>query len=80
MIHFQGPHFGDRYGILDIALDALSGGGIPVLAAACTGASISLILSEKMAEPARALLEEVYEIPKRSLSWRQTSRGVLRSS
>ena len=80
MIHFQGPHFGDRYGILDIALEALSRGGIPVLAAACTGASISLILPEKTAEPARALLEDVYEIPKRSLCRRQPSQGLLRSS
>ncbi|MFZ7112949.1 MAG: hypothetical protein ACOWYE_14790 [Desulfatiglandales bacterium] len=80
MIHFQGPHFGDRYGILDIALDALSRGGIPVLAAACTGASISLILPEKAAEPAKALLEDVYEIPKRSLSRQQPSQGLLRSS
>lgn len=66
LIHFQGPHFGDRYGIAATAFVALSKGGIPLLAAACSGASIYLVLPEKKAETAKSLLEEVFEIPRRS--------------
>jgi aspartokinase len=65
MIHFQGPHFGDRHGIADAAFKALEKGGIPVLAAACSGSSIYLVLPEKKARPAGALLEEVFEVPNR---------------
>lgn len=66
MIHFQGPHFGDRYGIVDTAFNALNKAAISILAAACTGASIYLVLPEKKAEPAKSVLKEIFEIPKRS--------------
>ncbi len=43
LVSFQGPHFGDRYGIADAALNALAVQGVPLLALACTGASVYLI-------------------------------------
>lgn len=73
MIHFQGPHFGDRYGIAATAFTALTQGGIPILAAACSGASIYLVLHEKRAETAKSLLEGVFEVPGSSFK-KQPSR------
>lgn len=64
MIHFQGPHFGDRYGIVDTAFNALNKAAITILAAACTGASVYLVLPEQKSEPAKSVLEETFEIPK----------------
>ncbi len=66
MIHLQGPHFGDRYGIADTVFSALSKGGISLLAASCTGASIYLVLPEKTSKTAKVLLEGVFKIPERS--------------
>ena len=66
MIYFQGPHFGDRYGIADTVFNALSKGGIPILAASCTGASIYLVFPDNTSKTAKVLLEKVFEIPKRS--------------
>ncbi|MBN2123087.1 MAG: hypothetical protein JW821_02235 [Deltaproteobacteria bacterium] len=65
MIHFQGPHFGDRYGIVDAAFRALIRGNVPVLAVSCSGASVYLILPEKEARTALPLLEEAFEVPRR---------------
>ena len=36
LVYFQGPHYGDRYGIAGAALEALADRGVPVLAMACT--------------------------------------------
>ena len=66
MIHFQGPHFGDRFGIADAAFRALKSGDVQVLAAACTGASITIVMPEGKSAKARTILEEVFEIPKKS--------------
>lgn len=79
LIHFQGPHFGDRYGILSTAFNVLNEGAISILAAACTGASIYLVLPEKKAEPAKSLLEGIFEIPKRSIDRRRPSEEQDRS-
>lgn len=58
LIHFHGPHFGDRYGIADAALGTLAEHDIPVLAVACSASSIYLVLSESwMAKTREALME-----------------------
>ena len=63
LISFQGPHFGDRYGIADSAFKALDGQGIPMLIAACSGAAVYIVLPEKKLHEARALLAETFRIP-----------------
>jgi hypothetical protein len=44
MISFQGPHFGDRYGILDFTLKALAKEELPLLGIVCSVATIDLVL------------------------------------
>lgn len=63
LISFQGPHFGDRYGIANSALRALDGQGIPILIAACSGATVYIVLPEKKLHEVRPLLAEVFEVP-----------------
>jgi aspartokinase len=64
MVFFQGPHFGDRYGILDTALRALAAKGIKMMATACSGSCIYIVLPEGQSEEAVVALSEVFEIPK----------------
>jgi len=63
LISFQGPHFGDRYGIADTAVKALDGQGVPVLITVCAGAAVYIVLPEKKIQEARPLLLEVFEVP-----------------
>ena len=63
LISFQGPHFGDRYGIADAAFKALDGQGIPILIAACSGAAVYIVLPEKKLDAARPFLAEAFEVP-----------------
>jgi aspartokinase len=63
LISFQGPHFGDRYGIAHTAFKALDDQGIPILVAACSGAAVYIVLPEKKLQEARPLLAEVFETP-----------------
>ncbi|MBW1722644.1 MAG: hypothetical protein JRH13_11755 [Deltaproteobacteria bacterium] len=73
-IHFQGPHFGDRYGIAQQTFRILKNGGVSVLASVCSSASIYLVLPSKRAEKAKALLEEAFIIPKRRTPLQGPSR------
>ena len=63
LVYFQGPHFGDRYGIADAAFGALLAANVPVLAAACTGASIYIVLPKGSARAARSALSEPFVVP-----------------
>jgi len=63
LISFQGPHFGDRYGIAHTAFKALDDQGIPILVAACSGAAVYIVLPEKKLQEARPLLAEAFEVP-----------------
>jgi len=63
LISFQGPHFGDRYGIADSAFKALDGQGIPVLITVCSGAAVYIVLPENKLHEARPLLTEAFEVP-----------------
>jgi aspartokinase len=63
LISFQGPHFGDRYGIADTAFKILDDHKIPILIAACSGAAVYLVLPEKKVHEAGPLLAEVFEVP-----------------
>lgn len=63
-ICFQGPHFGDRYGIMDFTFKALAHGQVPLLAATCSVATVYLVLPAGWGPRAHAVLTEAFEIPK----------------
>ena len=63
LISFQGPHFGDRYGIADTAFKALDGQGVPILITVCSGAAVYMVLPEKKLQDAMPLLLEAFEVP-----------------
>jgi len=63
LISFQGPHFGDRYGIADTAFKALDGQKVPVLITVFAGAAVYIVLPEKKLQDARPLLMEAFEVP-----------------
>ncbi len=65
LIHFYGPHFGDRYGIADAALRTLTDFGVPILAISCSASSIYLVLSEALMEKARKALSKAFLRPER---------------
>ncbi len=63
LVYFQGPHFGDRYGIADAAFQALESGNIPILAAACTGASVYIVVPKQRAVEAKSALTGSFTVP-----------------
>lgn len=63
LISFQGPHFGDRYGIAYSAFKALDGQGVPVLITVCSGAAVYIVLPEKKLQEAKPFLLEAFEVP-----------------
>lgn len=63
LITFHGPHFGDRYRILQTALNCLDEDRIPFFVAACAGASISLIVPSGTGIAAQTALEKGFEAP-----------------
>jgi aspartokinase len=63
LVFFQGPHFGDRYGILDTTVQALACKGITVKATVCSGACIYIVLPEGKSDEAIKALRESFEIP-----------------
>ncbi len=63
LIYFQGPHYGDRYGIASAAMTALAEKKVPLLAVVCTGASVYLMTPKGMASAARNSLAEAFSTP-----------------
>ena len=63
LISFQGPHFGDRYGIADTAFKALARQGVPILITVCSGAAVYIVLPENKLHEARFFLNEAFEVP-----------------
>jgi hypothetical protein len=63
LLFFQGPHFGDRYGIMEYTHKALADKQIPLLAAVCSVATIYLILPEGRGDTAKDELTCVFNIP-----------------
>lgn len=62
-IGFQGPHFGDRYGIANQAFSALRGHSVPIWLGGCVGAAVSIILPEEKLASAIAALSDNFETP-----------------
>jgi aspartokinase len=63
LIFLHGPHFGDRYGIADAAVGALTKKGIPIVALGCTASSIYLVMPEDQREAAGRSLKEAFLMP-----------------
>jgi len=63
LIFLYGPHFGDRYGIANAAVGALTKKGIPIVALGCTASSIYLVMPEDQREAAGRLLKEAFLMP-----------------
>jgi hypothetical protein len=65
LLHFQGPHFGDRYGIADKVFFSLSRESVPMLGMGCTAASVYIIFPEHEALRAKKVLAGVFETPEK---------------
>jgi hypothetical protein len=63
LICFQGPHYGDRYGIAAAALNAVANHGLSLLATVCTGASIYLVAPEGTGPDIRLALSDAFVVP-----------------
>ena len=63
LIYFQGPHYGDRYGIADAAFRPFTKKMLTILACGCTGASIYIVVPENKAQIAVNLLSEKFAVP-----------------
>lgn len=63
LVYFHGPHYGDRYGIADAALGALTDVKIPLRAMACSGASVYMVLPEGYARQAGKALSRAFVVP-----------------
>jgi hypothetical protein len=63
LIFFQGPHFGDRFGIADFTYKALKEKSDLLLAAVFACASVYLILPEGLADETRTRLADAFRIP-----------------
>ena len=61
MLNFHGPHFGDRYGIADMAVHALQKQDIGYIVMGCSAASVYLIFPENVADKAKKALLSVFQ-------------------
>jgi hypothetical protein len=62
-IFLHGPHFGDRYGIVDTLVEALERAHVSILALCCTISSISVIIRQQELAPALLVLSQRFEGP-----------------
>lgn len=62
-IFFQGPHFGDRHGIMDYTYKALETSRVPLSAVTCSAASIYLVVPEGWGQKTQQVLGKAFEIP-----------------
>lgn len=63
LVYFHGPHYGDRYGIADAALGALTDAKVPLKAMTCSGASVYMVLREGDARRAGKALSRAFVVP-----------------
>lgn len=73
MIRFHGPHYGDRYGIADFALEALAKADIVPIVMTCAISGISLVMAAGVGSRAVQVLEAAFEIPRKTRSDRKRS-------
>lgn len=63
ILFFHGPHFQDRYGIVDAVFQAIDPQKISLHAVGCTGTSVYLVVGVGQAEPAREMLAAGFTVP-----------------
>ena len=59
----NGPHFGDRYGIVSELCESLEGRQVDLLALSGTIASITGVIPRHQVEPALEAIQERFEVP-----------------
>lgn len=63
LIYLHGPHFQDRFGIIDSTLAALRAHGIFTICSGCAGTSMYLVFTEGVGREADRILTENFLIP-----------------
>lgn len=63
LVFFHGPHFQDRYGIIETAFRVLDRKNISLFAVGCTGTSVYLVVNNGEAELTRQMLSEGFIVP-----------------
>jgi aspartokinase len=63
LVFFQGPHFGDRFGIAEAVFSTLLSKKIPFLLCGCAGASVYLVFPDKLGEKAISVLKDAFQTP-----------------
>jgi len=64
VISFQGPHFGDRFGIVDTTFQAVEKSGVPLLASGFSSSTVYLALPGGTANRVQRCLAEIFTVPK----------------
>lgn len=72
VVFFQGPHFGDRYGVAHAAFQALETGLLPLLASVCSGACLYLVFPQGKGIEAEVALRAAFEVPKKQARQRRS--------
>lgn len=63
MLYLFGPHFQDRFGIVDKAFNALLHSNIDILVSGCAGTSIYFVTPEKQGQTGLKILKDTFVIP-----------------
>lgn len=63
VLYFHGPHFGDRYGIADMAVTALQKESIRYMMMGCSAASVHFVFPKDIGDRAQKALEPVFNTP-----------------
>ena len=75
MISFQGPHYGDRYGIAYAAFSKLKSSGVSIIASCCSVSCIYAVLEKGTGASARDILLDSFEVPKKNGSRKTTLKN-----
>jgi hypothetical protein len=59
----NGPHFGDRYGIISELLTSLNEAQVELLGLSCSIHTISGVLSADQIQPAIEAIQKCFEVP-----------------
>ena len=62
----NGPHFGDRFGIVSELLNAFEKNGVDLLCLGCTIASITCVVQALYLDPAIRVIKKCFEVPCRN--------------
>jgi aspartokinase len=63
ILYLFGPHFQDRYGIVDIAFNALLKNGIDILVSGCAGTSMYFVTPKNQSGDGLKILTDTFLIP-----------------